>query len=101
MAKLLLSRWRDEQGLPPPCPEVKAEEWAAPRAGDTPLVALARQISSNAQCVERRAPRAPRAAPPPPGSDALRTAPRARALARFGHPDFGAAGRAFPLLANR
>ena len=64
MAKLLLSRWRDEQGLPPPCPGVKSEDgWPAPRAGDTPLAALARQLSSHANEPDRRVPaRAPRRA---------------------------------------
>ena len=89
MSKLLLSRWREEQGLPPPCPEVKSEEWAAPRAGDTPLVALARQLSSHASEPDRRVPaRAPRAAAA--AAHLARDRPR-RAVARslgFGAPEF-------------
>jgi hypothetical protein len=78
MSKLLLSRWREESGLEAPT-GIKTEEWAVPagpRPGETPLAALARTLSSNAEAPDRCA-----RAPPPPALPRIWRLSASRALA--------------------
>jgi len=85
MGKLLLQRWRQEEGFdaPPPWPGVKAE--GAGGLGESPLAALARTLAQNAEAPDRCV----RAARAPPRARAAQigrvsVAARRRAAARVG-----------------